>query len=198
MSLRTKRVRHLHKKDANYWMILFLFGFMVGVIALHFLDQTWGMQSILINQELLQRMEQIQLDKNAYFQFVLQERVFLFITLIILATTMIGMVICNGYLAWYGFTLGIMLAALTMEYGIKGILLYFLYAFPQVLLYVPLTVSFIGLCEQIHKISYKKETLREPKIFLVKILILILGIFVAVLVESYINPLIIYKVVKYL
>lgn len=191
MSFYKKFALRTPKKDASRWTVLFLFGFMVGVLFLHFLDAEHQIQSSLVNDGLLQRLGQIQLNLHGYFWYVFRERIFFLLGLIIVATTVVGAFVCKGFLVWYGVTLGMMLAALTIQYGIKGILLYILYAFPQVLLYIPIMMCFTQWCGELHGIVYRREGIRNKKLFLAKITMIFIMLMIAMVLECYLNPVIV-------
>lgn len=178
-------------KDASQWTVLFLFGFMVGVLFLHFIDVEHRIQSALVNDGILQRVGQIQLNLHGFFWYVFRERIFCLLVLIVVATTVLGAIVSKGFLVWYGVTLGMLLAALTIEYGLKGIFLYILYAFPQVLLYIPINMNFAQWCGELHGIVYRKEGIRNKKAFLMKLAVIFVAFMITIVLECYLNPLIV-------
>ncbi|MFI3200128.1 MAG: hypothetical protein R3Y54_01200 [Eubacteriales bacterium] len=188
MSFYNKYVLRTPRKDASQWTVLFLFGFMVGVLFLHFMDVDNKIQNTLVNDEILQRLGQIQLNLHKFFWYVFRERIFFLVGLTIVATTVVGGIVCKGFLVWYGVTLGMMMASLTIEYGVKGILLYILYGFPQVLCYIPIMMYFTQWCGELHRIVYRKEGVRNKQLFLVKMVILLVAVLITMLLECYLNP----------
>lgn len=89
---------------------------------------------------------------------------------------------------------GTFLGALTIRYGIKGVILAVVSVFPQILFYLPAIIMMLGWGEDIYRAIYSKGTLPDgtDRVFWMKklgrlgliALITVLGC----MMEGYVNP----------
>ena len=122
--------------------------------------------------------------------------------LLLFSITNWGTLTMGVFLAWQGFAAGFLMAASVVSYGAKGMLLMGTAFFPQYLLYIPAYVVCIYLAvffkERIQTkgggsgIGHKREYL----LFLA-LCLLLLGIYITgILLESYVNPFLLKKILK--
>lgn len=93
-------------------------------------------------------------DSGVLFAYVLCKRCRNFFVLIIMATTYLGLVFCGGITVKYGFSIGFFISTAIYRYGVKGLLLGIVGAFPQYLCYVPAILLLIRWCEDLHRSIY--------------------------------------------
>ncbi len=195
MPFKYKYVLATHRKDSNQWILLFFVFFIIGVLLLHFMDGNHMMKESLINNEVILKLQQIKINRSAYFFFVLKERVFFMLTMLLLSTTVLGKFIPECYLIWYGTSLGMMLSSLTTQYGVKGLFFYLVCAFPQYIFYIPVTFLFLAMCYKVYGYFYQKETQRFTKYDVIRWAIILVIEFFAILLEVYCNPILVSKMV---
>ncbi len=133
---------------------LFLIGFGIGLFAAYFGRGIWFQTTGILDEDTLYRMKYMTVDSGVLFAYVLCKRCRNFFVLIIMATTYLGLVFCGGITVKYGFSIGFFISSAVYRYGIKGLLLGIVGAFPQYLCYVPAILLLIRWCENLHRSIY--------------------------------------------
>lgn len=133
---------------------LFLIGFVIGLSAAYFGRRIWFQTTGILDEDMLYRMKYMTVDSRGLFLYVLCKRCRNFIVLIIMATTYLGLVFCGGITVKYGFAIGFFISTAIYRYGVKGLLLGIVGAFPQYLCYVPAILLLIRWCEDLHRSIY--------------------------------------------
>ena len=133
---------------------LFLIGFGIGLFAAYFGRGIWFQTTGILDEDTLYRMKYMTVDSGVLFAYVLCKRCRNFFVLIIMATTYLGLVFCGGITVKYGFSIGFFISTALYRYGIKGLLLGIVGAFPQYLCYVPAILLLIRWCEELHRSIY--------------------------------------------
>ena len=133
---------------------LFLIGFGIGLFAAYFGRGIWFQTTGILDEDTLYRMKYMTVDSGFLFAYVLCKRCRNFFVLIIMATTYLGLVFCGGITVKYGFSIGFFISTAIYRYGIKGLLLGIVGAFPQYLCYVPAILLLIRWCEELHRSIY--------------------------------------------
>lgn len=172
---------------------LFLIGFGIGLSAAYFGRGIWFQTTGILDEDTLYRMKYMTVDSGVLFAYVLCKRCRNFFVLIIMATTYLGLVFCGGITVKYGFSIGFFISMAIYRYGIKGLLLGIVGAFPQYLCYVPAILLLIRWCEELHRSIYfyhnitgqGKKSLpgRLGKLALI-LMVLVLGC----ILECFVNP----------
>lgn len=177
-------------KEVPGWLLPFLVGFLVGVILMNTGMFLKVENSSLLDEYTLGRLKYLEINCNTFFIYVLQKRMAVLWLLMLFGITTIGLYVFCGYLAWCGFALGTLLSVAVMRYGIKGILLMVTGAFPHYIFYVPACLLLLKLGQRL----YRKEQniLQCGMSFLGIHIVVIIGI----LLESYVNPYIMTKILK--
>ena len=133
---------------------LFLIGFGIGLFAAYFGRGIWFQTTGILDEDTLYRMKYMTVDSGVLFAYVLCKRCRNFFVLILMATTYLGLVFCGGITVKYGFSIGFFISTAIYRYGIKGLLLGIVGAFPQYLCYVPAILLLIRWCEELHRSIY--------------------------------------------
>ena len=172
---------------------LFLIGFGIGLFAAYFGRGIWFQTTGILDEDTLYRMKYMTVDSGVLFAYVLCKRCRNFFVLIIMATTYLGLVFCGGITVKYGFSIGFFISTAIYRYGIKGLLLGIVGAFPQYLCYVPAILLLIRWCEELHRSIYFYHNLtgqgkkslpgRLGKLALI-LMVLVLGC----ILECFVNP----------
>jgi stage II sporulation protein M len=185
------------------YLPLFIIGLVLGVILMNagkalFLDKTG-----LLDETALYQMKYMTIDSNALFLYVLWNRLKTVLFLLILATTYLGVPVVGGAAAWYGFSGGMYLSALVIRYGMKGIFFAITSIFPQYLIYIPAMLGLLLWCEKLSRSLYSTDTVlpestgRAAILRRAVTLLMILAAFlVGCLLESYVNPYFLSKLLK--
>ncbi len=183
------------------FLYLFMAGIFLGMILINLGKKVLLADTGILNQEALYHMKYMTVDGNDLFWYVLGTRLKPLISLVILATTYLGLAAVGAIAVSYGVSAGMFLAAAIMRYGVKGILLVITAIFPQYLIYGPALFFLLVWCEQICRLIYFEKTARlaSRQLVLVKLLQLLAVIAIIIagcVLESYVNPIILKKVLK--
>lgn len=198
----------IHLRAEEHFIYVFLLGFFVGVLFINVWKDMLITNMGFLDEEMLYQMKYAKLDNNDFFAYVFRQRIILFACLTIGATTYLGIVMTYGALLWFGFAGGIFMASATVRYGFKGILLLAGVFMPQYIIYVPVFGMLIKWCYYICCTMYfpkriqseQERQYRNKKTFIivnvVRVLMLFFGVIIGILLESYINPIFLTKLLK--
>lgn len=186
----------LRFKEGNLpFLTIFTAGIVAGILFVNFGKSILLENTGLLDEYTLYGMKYMIVDSSALFYYVIRQRLGSMLVLAILTTTYLGMLVCGGYVLWYGVCTGAFLAAAVIRYGIKGILLVLVGVFPQYLVYIPVMIGMLLWCRRIYRKIYleRNHTTEEAGGFgIPKFLLLLIGIFGALVVgcmlESFLNP----------
>ena len=157
----------------------------------------------LLDEYTLYHMKYMTVDSNALFYYVLRLRLKSAFTLVVLATTYLGVLVCAGTVFWYGLSAGSLFAAVVIRYGLKGILFATAAVLPQYILYVPGMVALLVWCERLNRSIYFRNNVIEdnnnsvvwPK-RLAQLAVVICVLVLGCLLESFLNPGLLEKFLK--
>lgn len=184
----------MHRGRLPLWPI-FLAGLLAGMLIMNMEKSLFLENTGVLDEYSLYHMKYMTVDSSALFYYVLRIRLKSILTLVVFATTYLGLVVCIGASFWYGLSAGSFLAAVMIRYGIKGLLFAFTGIFPQYILYVPAMVGLLIWCENVNRSIYFRSTLETeqeggnnwPK-RLLKLVMIILMFLLGCLLESFVNP----------
>ena len=124
-------------KESQKEIIFFLAGFMLGVYYIYFMgDEKGGVTDFFSLQNLMQ-IRYIEVVQEEYFLYLVKKRCGILLLLGILSLAIAGKYLLQGFLMLLGCSMGSMLSVLIVRYGLRGMLLFFGFVFPQDLLYIP-------------------------------------------------------------
>ncbi len=182
---------------------VFCAGLLAGLLVMN------GGKSILVDNTgffdvyTLYRIRDMAVDQNALFCYIFRKRILGMLALAVLSTTYLGLAACLGGVFWYGMSAGAFVTALTLRYGIKGILLAAVCLLPQYLVYVPALLSFLKWAESLYRGIYSRSGgafAAEEGGFLVKksgqLAAVLCAFAIGCLLEAYINPLLLVGYLK--
>jgi len=184
------------------YLFIFIAGLIAGIAVMNLGRALLLENTGLLDEYTLYQMKYMTVDGNALFLYVLRERMKTVSLLAIMATTYLGLVVVGGMVIWYGMAAGMFLSAVVIRYGAKGVLFALTGVFPQYLLYVPAMIFLLIWCEQLCRIIYfgeagPGENLRKTMPRRLLQLIIIIGVIVTgCMLESYVNPYFVSKLLK--
>lgn len=181
-----KYANHLNGTEISHLSLFF------GVFILSSLSILVGgkeeiLQSGILDRNNLSLFHLQNIDRIEMLFYVLRERGFILPVLFLLATTYLGKV--AGYLCcvWYGVGIGVITGIVLLRYGMGGLFLLVCSAFPQYLFYVPAFLL---------SIKFTRSQRRMDRKLWIQLLLMELLIVMGCLVESYINPTLMGKIIK--
>lgn len=192
-------------KGSGRWLILFLFGFMVGIFVMNLWADQFLTESSILNETALARLKYLEVNKNSLLIYVLKKRIGAIWMIALLSTTFLGLVSVYGYTVWLGVSMGFLMSAFAIQFGMKGIVLFLISIFPQFLLYVPamvwlllwgyrLTIKLYFPSKDTSVQYYSKRQMMLR--FLIQFFMIHGVVIIGCLLESYVNPNFITKFLK--
>ena len=116
--------------------------------------------------------------------------------LLVLSLAVAGKYLLSGFLMLFGCSMGSMLSVLILRYGIKGMLLFFSLIFPQDFVYLPAMFGWVAvLAEWNEKLLGGKSVIyrrgEEKRRNFKRIFLLFVVTIIGILLECYVNPLLV-------
>lgn len=202
-----ERIGNKEKREGANWLLFFSLGFIVGVLLVNIKTDYFLEDSLFFGEELLNRLSYTSFHNEQYMVYLLQNRIGILLFLLVAATTIFGIVIMYLYVAWFGMSLGILMAVVTMRYGGKGILIFLGAILPQEIIYIPAFLFLVNLLHDLCAIIYFPGKMFQ-NVYMGKKQFLIRGIFyyiiiagvviIGVFLESYVNPYFLRNILKIL
>lgn len=121
-------------------VILLIFGVILGVLFANlfqgaFLEQIQKYQNTIYSD-----IAKKQIDYSGLFTYIVGKNFKEFFIFWLISVTILGIPYMAYKITSYGFFTGFFISVITMQYGLKGILLVLVYAFPHGLLYLPVAL----------------------------------------------------------
>ena len=113
---------------------------------------------------------------------ILFHRLPVWICLIVLGQSKMGILVANVYAGWEGMLLGLAMSVMVMQYGLLGIVIIFLLIFPQWFAYV---TSYVFIYQFIFRIWTKRNYF-----------VVISTFFTGIFLESYVNVIFLSKILE--
>lgn len=190
-----KRIRFYIQTDKLPTLLLFGAGALLGILGVYVGRDFFLANSEILREDILYNLKYVNVDCKAFFYYVVKERVGHALILAVLSSTYLGIVLCAGTALGYGVSMGVFLATAVLRYGLKGVILVVVCAFPHYALYIPMLFALLVWCERLCRGIYFQRNfhvekgiaiLREADLMR---LVIILGIIlVGCFLESFLNP----------
>lgn len=201
-----KKMHLLSYKRQPSLLYPFMIGFTIGVAITNIFAQSILLQEGYFSTYSLERLQYVQIDSNKLFFGILQNRFQIVLLIFIMATTIIGVISAHLFAGWYGFSMGIMITVLVNRFGLKGSILFAACILPQVIFYVPAFNCLLNECRDISCILFLPQkvgayyghgsTYSSKRIY--RILTSLGVVIIGILLESYVNPVVVSKIVTIL
>lgn len=203
IGVRTKADEFSLLSRNNWFIRLFAVGFAAGIIIMNTVAQDYITKMGIFGDYFLMKYQTAEIDSRMLFGYIFEKRLLFFMALFFFGMSGFGRICCRITAILFGFGVGAMLSAAAGVQGLKGILICIASWFPQMLLYVPqlyFTLQKIyDMSENLLGMSYSMKSGKRnggafamyALFFLVMAAVLMIGI----LLESYVNPVIIKKLI---
>lgn len=177
----------------SIFLFLFLGGFLGGII---FANVAWNIrQSAITGLNLLSAGTWVTVDGDVkdYLSYLLGVRLKAPVLLMVLGLTSCGMAAVYLGLLWYGFLGGMLCSAALLQLGLGGMLKLFGCLFLPMVCYVPAAAVLLNQAFLMSEKSSRKEVegAKEYGRYLLTCLLVLAAFGVGILVECYVNPLVI-------
>lgn len=193
-TLGAKSIKGSRLKEKDFFLTLFLSGFVLGVLYITMFGKEAVHSTSLLSPYFFSKYERLEFAPEELFLYILKSRLSTFFMLWLTGLTVLGSLASYGYLLWIGVSLGITMTTAAMKMGLMGIVLCIASGLPHFILYVPAVYWILKrICEmsgnQDRKLrqwggNNKKQFFSYLFVGVFGIMILFAGAFL----ESYVNP----------
>lgn len=205
MSLHWQNQESFPKNESVWTKIMkgsLLGAFVAGIFMANLMGREAVSNAGILNDYFVEKFQYTEINGESMFFYVIGERVPMLLLLLLLAFTSLGIISGILMLTWQGFSIGFMLSTAIAKYGGKGILLVLGGMFPQYLFYFPVYLLYccLALCLRQKLYGEGKERSGERRYIygagLAATVGLLLVYVAGIFLESYLNPIILKKILK--
>lgn len=172
-------------------IFLLSIGVFFGVLCANLFYESYESKIISYEETVFPEITSSDIDHPGFFLYVIGKNFNDFIIFWLLCITILGIPYIAFKITSFGFFTGFLISAVTMQYGIKGIILVLAYVFPQGLVYLP--IAFISLykgfelCRTIYRSNHGSigGVIRPMKSFIIIILLLAVALLFGSFLEAY-------------
>ena len=189
----TKGVKGIRFKGKDFFLTLFLSGFVIGVFYITVFGKEVVHDTSLLSPYFFSKYERLEFAPEELFLYTLKARLSTFLILWLTGLTMFGALAAYGYVIWIGAALGITMTTAAMKMGFQGIVLCIAGGLPHFILYVPAGCWILKrICEmsgnQERKLRQWNNGKKQLFSYLFMGVLSILVFFLGAFLESYVNP----------
>ncbi|MEE0201020.1 stage II sporulation protein M [Faecalicatena contorta] len=156
----------------------FMPGFLLGILYVNLIMKQYTAEPGIFSDYFLKQYQSVSIVAEEYIWYLIKIRAVPFLILLGLAFTKMRKAASIAFLVWTGFSSGMLLSMAVLSMGIKGSILCIVGILPQFLLYVPAYMVIIWY-------SY---TYPQNKWNTQKSIFLGLTMLVGIILEAYVNP----------
>lgn len=169
------KILHTRKQLFAYFMP----GFLLGILYVNLIMKKYTAESGIFSDYFLKQYQISEIIAEEYLWYLIKVRVVPFLFLLGAAFTKLRKIVSISFLIWTGFSSGLLFSMAVLSMGIKGSILCIVGILPQFLLYIPAFMVVIW-----YSYTYPQNQWNPQKSIFVT-LTLLMGI----LLETYVNPL---------
>lgn len=118
-------------------VFLLIFGVFLGILCANIFKETYVGQIQNYELDIFSRIVSNDINYSGLFRYILGKNFSSFLVFWLLSITILGIPYMALKITSFGFFAGFFISAVTMQYGMKGLLLVLVYVFPHGLLYLP-------------------------------------------------------------
>lgn len=198
MKLVRFKVRNFNKIQTA--LILFFFGLFFGVLFANVFRTSYVQDLSALDLSYYKILKNIKLDYIELLKYTITNHLKSFMIFWILCITILGIPFIIGSVVAKGFEVGFLISAVTLQYGLKGILLFFAYLVPQIFLYVPVMIICLQkgfeLAQHVYQGTRKPMTKSVVFEYLALLFMLLALIGIGAILETYIGSSILKKTLE--
>lgn len=156
----------------------FMPGFLLGIIYVNFIAKQYTAEPGIFSDYFLKQYETIEIIARDYIPYLFRIRILPFLLITGLSFTKLRRISAFSFLAWTGFSSGMLLSMAVLSMGIKGSILCVVGILPHFLFYIPAYIIVLWYC-----CTYPVNRWNRQKTIFV-ILMMMLGM----ILEAYVAP----------
>lgn len=180
-------------------VIILVIGLFSGIVFANVFRENYNEQMQDYENNIFAEITDNDIDYSGFFRYVLAKNFNEFIVFWLLCITILGIPYMAVKVLSFGFYTGFFISAITMQYGLKGLLLVLVYLFPHGLVYLPIAVISLykgyELCRSIYHDNrvHMGGILSAIKSYLIIIVILAAALLLGSLLEAYVGSFLLKK-----
>jgi len=184
------RIRVRLDIPAVFFIVLYIAGFFVGIIAANRLWKTEMLQDISAIYSILGKYQVSERPPREYFLFLLKKKGVFLGTSLGAGLIGIGEIFALLVTLWLGFLAGGLSAIFLLQSGIRGLFFCSLGILVQILLYIPATITFLMLISGRNRYKRRRGPMhkKEIEINLLICVFFLISCLTGILLETYVNP----------
>lgn len=178
----------------GYILLISFLGFVSGVLYVSLKDGNILLDDGILNEEVVFKLQNVEMDKRAFLILCLGNRLRDFLLLLLLAYSSINIIFNTLFFGVQGFFVGSVMEVLAIRFGVQGLFIYVGLIFPHGIFYVLGYICLGCWClrmemNQENGIRRKVEKIRKG-IAYKKIMIAFVSVIIGILLETYVNTII--------
>ena len=166
------------RENKKYCVVFCMLGFLIGILYANIVSKDYITSMGIFNDFFLNQYAQTDIGMAEYAWYIIRIRMMPVILLFALGCTRFRKGVVVAFLLWTGFSCGMIMTSAIMKMGVKGIVLCLLAMTPQFAFYI---AGYVVLLWYLFSYPQSKWNLTKTVCFL---LLLALGI----VLECYVNP----------
>lgn len=159
-------------------LAFFMPGFLFGILYVNLIMKKYTAEPGIFSDYFLKQYQSASIVAEEYIWYLIKVRAVPFLILLGLAFTKMRKAASIAFLAWTGFSAGMLLSMAVLSMGIKGSILCIVGILPQFLLYIPAYMVIIW-----YSYTYPQNRWNTQKSIFLGLTML-----VGIILEAYINP----------
>lgn len=171
------KILHTRKRMFAFFMP----GFLLGIIYVNLIVKQYNAEPGIFSDHFLEQYAAVEIVAREYILYLARIRILPFLLVLGLSFTKLRKVSALLFLLWTGFSSGMLLSMAILSMGIKGSILCIIGVLPQFLFYIPAYVVVLWFC-----CSYPGSRWNQQKTIFV-----VLAMMVGMILEAYVNPLLV-------
>lgn len=136
---------------------LFFVGFLAGCLAASLLEDSLYAPALALFQNTIKHISSLAISRNDVFLYSCKENIKFFLLLVFFSLTNAWRLYYVGFTLYTGFSHGLLCTFCFLLYGPGGIIIYFCFLFPQVLLLAPAFLLTVRHLEELHCFWFSAE-----------------------------------------
>ncbi len=186
----------MKSQEGQRQFVFFLAGFLLGVLYIYFAGDSNGEGVDFFSVQNLMQFKYVEIVHEEYFLYLLRKRVGVLLVLTVLSLALAGKYLLSGFLMLFGCSMGSLLSVLIVRCGLKGMLLFFGLILPQDFVYLPAVFGWVAVLSEWNEgvfggrnVMYRRGGGKRGK--LKRILFLCGVTIIGILLECYVNPVVV-------
>ena len=174
------------QENKKFLIVFCMLGFLIGIVYGNVMSKDYIASMGIFNEFFLTQYSQAEIDVMEYMWYVIRVRVVPLVLVAALGCTRLRKAVAGTFLAWTGFCGGMLMTSAVLKMGVKGVILCLIALTPHFVFY---GAGYIVLLWYIF-------TDPESKWNLSKTVSMILFVSLGILLECYVNPIIMELFIK--